>query len=580
MSFFQALGKVKWRLSHGQQLRDYVTLNYCKDEVYRRTILKSPLFDAEYYRRNTGLSAKEDAAAHYLKNWMLPGHDPSEGFCSEEYLSLHCDVALSRLNPLVSYELYGRKTGYEISSLQKKKPSFPEGAEYLSREFPGTPAASGRAAVLACFFPDGHIPETLLILIRGLREAADTVVLVGDCPVYPSELDRLEGLVRYTAFIRHQQYDFGSYKRGLAFLREKGLLQKAGELIFLNDSCFGPVFPLSDSFRAMANSPCDFWGFTGYRHGKSRFFKTFISSYFYVFRKSVLASGCLDEFMERIRGPYDRNDVIGHLETEFTAFLEARGFLWQTLCPDLELDNIYNPLTLVAKYRVPLVKKKSFQRTQTEDMNALLAVIRAQNGALGTLLRYEPLPLPDYRLPSMEEHRRTLAEKAARVAEKMKRGEKIRAVFLTGPWDTFPGRFLFEQMSRQSAYDVTAAVIPDLRKGPDARMQALVEAAVRAARLAAGEMDGKKIHCVRPDHLGRWPDVCADADIVVYNSPMACSCFRYLPKYAAGRAFLPLMVWDGSAPDEAKRLDACGYVWKIIPKDAQTATEQLWKSDA
>ena len=579
MSLSQAWGKAKWRLAHQQQLRDYVTLNYCKDEVYRRTILKSPLFDADHYRRNAGISAKEDAAAHYLKNWMLPGHDPSEGFCSEEYLSLHCDVALSGLNPLLSYELYGRKTGYEISSLQKKKPLFPEGAEYLSKEYPGTPAVHRRAAVLACFFSDGHLPETLLILLRGLREAADTVVLVGDCPVYPSELDRLEGLVRYAAFTRHQQYDFGSYKRGLAFLRENGLLHKADELIFLNDSCFGPVYPLSEAFSAMAKSPCDFWGFTGYGHGKHRFFKTFISSYFYVFRRSVIMSGCLEAFMERIQGPYDRNDVIGHLETEFTAFLEARGFLWQTLCPDLELDNIYNPLTLVAKYRVPLVKKKSFLRTQREDMNALLEIIRARNGALGSLLRYAPLPLPDYRLPSIEEHRRTLLEKAARIEGKLKRGEKIRAVFLTGPWDTFPGRFLFEQMCRQSAYDATAAVIPDLRKGPDARMQALVEAAVRAARMAADGMDGKRILCVKPDQLGRWPDVCADADIVVYNSPFAYSSFRYLPKYAAGRSFLPLMAWDDSAPDNAKRLDTCRYVWKIISKDAETVMEQIWKSD-
>lgn len=356
-------------------------------------------------------------------------------------------------------------------------------------------------------------------------------------------------------------------------MREKKLLNEAGELIFVNDSCYGPVYPLSEAFQKMAAVPCDFWGFTGYGHGKHRYFKTFISSYFYVFRRSVTASGCLDEFLNRIRGPYDRNDVIGHLETELTAFLENRGFLWQTLCPDLELDNIYNPLTLVAKYRVPLVKKKSFQRTQREDMNALLSIIRARNGALGALLRYDPQPLPDYRPPSIAEHVRTLPEKAARLAEKIKRGEKIRAVFLTGPWDTFPGRILFEQMRRQSVYDVTAAVIPDLRKGPDARMGALVEAAVRAARLAAEGENGKRILCVRPDRLGRWPDVCAEADMVVYNSPFAYSSFRYQPRYAAGRAFLPLMVWDDSAPEEAKRLDVCRYVWKILSKDAGTITE-------
>ncbi len=557
---------IKWRLSHHQQLQDYILLNYCKDDIYRRTILKSPLFDADFYRRNTGISDKQDAAEHYLRNWMRPGHDPSEAFCSEEYLSLHCDVAISGLNPLLSYELYGRKAGYEISSLQTTKPSFPEGAEFLAREYANTSFVHRRAAVLACFFPDGRLPDTLLILIRGLRELVDTIVLVGDCPLFPSELNKLEGLVRYALFTRHQQYDFGSYKRGLAFLRKKGLLQETNELIFINDSCFGPIYPLLEAFRAMNQIPCDFWGFTGYQHEKSRFFKTFISSYFYVFRRNVIASGCLDLFMARIQGTYDRNDTIGHLETEFTAFLEDRGFLWQTLCRDLELNNIYNPLTLVAKYRVPLVKKKAFQRIQQEDMNALLEVIRAHNGTLGKLLRYDPQPPHSFRLPSIEEHRRTLSEKAARVADKWKRGEKIRSVFLTGSWDTFPGRFLFEQMSRQSVFDVSVAVIPDLRKGIDARMPALIEAAARAAQLAADGIDRKRILRMQPDHLGRWPDVCADADIVVYNSPLACSSFRYLPKYAAGREFLPLMVWDNHTPDDARHLDSCRYVWKILPE--------------
>ena len=117
------------------------------------------------------------------------------------------------------------------------------------------------------------------------------------------------------------------------------------------------------------------------------------------------------------------------------------------------------------------------------------------------------------------------------------------------------------------------ALIREAVKKAQSDAQALIEAAVRAVRMAENGMDGKKILCVRPDQLGRWPDVCADADIVVYNSPLSCSCFRYLPKYAAGRAFLPLMVWDDSVPDGAKRLDACRYVWKILPKDAGTVAE-------
>ena len=575
MALPRILQEAKWAIGHHRQLRDYVELNFLKDDVYRRTIQNSPLFNEAYYRRNTGITDEEDAAEHYLKNWMLPGHDPSEGFCSEEYLSLHGDVALSGLNPLLSYELYGRKTGYEISSLQKTELSFPGDAIYTSKDFDRKPAVHGRAAVVACFFVDGHIPETLRILLKGLLEVTDNIVLIGDCPVYRPELDGLAELVSYAAFIRHDQYDFGSYKKGLAALREKGLLDDADELIMVNDSCYGPVYPLSEAFGRMAQEPCDFWGLSGYRHGKQRFFKNFVSSYFYVFRKKVIESGCLDDFMARIRGPYDRNGVILKLETELTAFLEEQGFLWQTLCADMMLDNIYNPLTLVGKYRVPLVKKKSFQREQREDMNAVLALIRANNEELSRLVRYAPLPLPDYRLPSIAEHRRTLPDKAARIAERIERSERISIVFLTGVWDGFPGRSLFRQMSGNSAYDLTVAVIPDLRKGPDERMTSLIEAASRASQLADEGLPGDSLLYVRPDHLGQWPDVCADADIVVYNSPCGYSSFRYLPKYAAGRAFLPLMVCDADVLGRARSLDAYKYVWKVIPAHQDAGADFL-----
>jgi hypothetical protein len=35
---------------------------------------------------------------------------------------------------------------------------------------------------------------------------------------------------------RHEEYDFGSYKRGYSYLREKGVLDKVDKLIFCNDS--------------------------------------------------------------------------------------------------------------------------------------------------------------------------------------------------------------------------------------------------------------------------------------------------------------------------------------------------------
>ena len=512
--------KLKWLKHNFMKIYDYAMLNYYKDTLYVRTIKKSPLFDEAYYRRNNpDISASEDAAEHYLKNGMLPGRDPSEFFCSEEYLSLHCDVAVSKMNPLLSYELFGRGTNYEISSLQRKKLTFPKDAQAVKKNFTNNPVKKKRDAITACFFSDGRIPETLLILLKGLKEITDNIVLIGDCPIYPSELDKLEGLVCYAEFQRHLQYDFGSYKRGLKYLHNSGLLNSDSidELIILNDSCFGPVYPLSEILKNMENEACDFWGFNGYKHGRHRYFKSYISSNFYVFRKKVVFSGYIDEFFDKIEREYDRNGIISKLESEFTAFLEEKGFLWQTVCDDYKLDSIYNPLSLLKDYKIPLVKKKAFQRIQHEDMNDVLKIIQENNPKLREYINFNPIVLADYKLPSIKEHQSTLPLKIQKLSQKTAKKEKISALFLTGVWDKFPSKNLFKAICNDSAFNTQIAIIPDLRKDADSKMEILLEMAKYEKELQNNGIEGKRILQIRPDHINLWPDICDNFDIVFYK---------------------------------------------------------------
>ena len=50
-----------------------------------------------------------DAAFHYLTYGGREGRDPGPFFSTREYLVKFPDVAVSRLNPLVHYEIYGRR---------------------------------------------------------------------------------------------------------------------------------------------------------------------------------------------------------------------------------------------------------------------------------------------------------------------------------------------------------------------------------------------------------------------------------------------------------------------------------------
>ena len=144
-------------------------------------------------------------------------------------------------------------------------------------------------------------------------------------------------------------------------------------------------------------------------------------------------------------------------------------------------------------------------------------------------------------------------------------------LFLTIAADPFPARGLFERMSADTAFDAFVTAVPDLRLGEE---EAETEIMRQERLLLASGIPAERLIRVRPDDMERWPDVCEKMDIVCYGTARNDSSFRYLPKYAAGRDFLPILV-NTDVPDaeyDARwlRIDAYRYCWKVFFTSAET----------
>ena len=393
-------------------------------------IKKSPYFDAEWYMSNNpDLQGKvNDPALHFLNYGGFELRDPSESFCTEEYYNLNEDVKKARVNPLLHYELSGKWENRDLYGFEETEVVFPDGAIAAEREFETAPVLRRRTVILSSFFADGKISEVLLYLIRGLREVADQIIVVGDCLIFPDELDKLDGLVVYAKFERHYQYDFGSYKRGMKYAREHGLLDKdvADELIFINDSCYGPVYPFAETFDPMTKKKIDFWGYVILKSA----YKNHISTYFLDFKRNVIDSMLLDEFMERVKGSYDRGRVIATLETELTQYLHDHGFRYEAIANTTNISFFNHPVTLLKKYRVPLVKKKAFTRKGLEDQQEALRIIKENAPHLAELIHYKPFTPKKHHFPTPAEHLEDCVVTCNNIAQKVDQGREIKAVFL------------------------------------------------------------------------------------------------------------------------------------------------------
>ena len=186
-----------------------------------------------------------------------------------------------------------------------------------------------RALIFAHYDKDNIIDDYIIYYLRALKQVAETVIFVSCNNIENPEC--LTGLVDKIIDEPHNEYDFGSYKRGFLYLQDK--LNDYDELIFANDSCYGPLYPLENIFVEMGNKKCDFWGITKNRFGliKNKYkYKVIerphLQSYFLVFDKNVFLSKVFVDFINSIIHLEKKNDIIINYEIALTEKLEAAGF--------------------------------------------------------------------------------------------------------------------------------------------------------------------------------------------------------------------------------------------------------------
>lgn len=186
--------------------------------------------------------------------------------------------------------------------------------------------------VFAHYDIDEIVDDYVIFYLKALKKAGCDIVFVSCGKLSKKEQRKLDGIVIHTIAKPHKEYDFGSYKRGYFYLKDNSLLENYDELIYANDSCFGPFHPLEEVFKTMENRDCDFWGISenwfGFTKRPAFFLKTLrhIQSYFIAFKKNVFMAECFDKFMSGITEEFSKHNIIAHYEIGLSQMLYENGF--------------------------------------------------------------------------------------------------------------------------------------------------------------------------------------------------------------------------------------------------------------
>ena len=107
-----------------------------------------------------------------------------------------------------------------------------------------------RLFLFAAYEEAGVVGESLLWYLKSLSKVGD-VVLVADSDIEPVQLEPLGPYCLYAQAVRHEEYDFGSYKRAYAWANANLDLSSYDYVYMVNDSVYGPLYELEDYILKM-----------------------------------------------------------------------------------------------------------------------------------------------------------------------------------------------------------------------------------------------------------------------------------------------------------------------------------------
>lgn len=154
------------------------------------------------------------------------------------------------------------------------------------------------------------------------------------------------------------------------------------EIVLMNYTMMGPVYPFRDMFETMSARDVDFWGITQFYKTEDDPFGTMpdgyipdhIQSHFIAVRKSMTGSDVFHDYWDNMPMITGYLDSVSRHEARFTKYFEAAGYKWQVYVDAEDFRELsHQPAVglasrMVKEKKCPVFKRRSFM----QDYNVVL----------------------------------------------------------------------------------------------------------------------------------------------------------------------------------------------------------------
>lgn len=219
-----------------------------------------------------------------------------------------------------------------------------------------------------CFYDKyGHAASFIKTFLDDLMNNLDDLVVVVNGQLSDQARQLFSEYTKTIIVRENKGLDVAAYKQAILTLGwEK--LESYDEVICLNDTVMGPVYPFREMFACMDRKDVDFWGITAYA-GETvdkEQIPTHLQAYWHAYRRSLVSSPAFHEYWETMPLWKDYAEVTRKHEMTFTKHFTDLGFTWASYIDWRKYQGyssyplLYMPMQIVRDDRCPIFKRRSF----------------------------------------------------------------------------------------------------------------------------------------------------------------------------------------------------------------------------
>lgn len=219
--------------------------------------------------------------------------------------------------------------------------------------------------ILSVYDSQGVIDNYLIYYAQSLKDAIDDLIIVINGNIDSKGFYNLKQISDKIILRANTGYDAGGYKAALEQYGKEFVLQY-DQIVFSNDTCFGPFIPFKVIFEYMEHKPEDFWGFEYLDND----YLSIMGTFFIVFRKSAMAD-VFDFYGQLNTENMHRNDVVRIVEIGLFHYLISQNYKF-TYYSDIDRYDMYQaPNYCTKKCGLPLMKKRCFDSVKYQKDNCV-----------------------------------------------------------------------------------------------------------------------------------------------------------------------------------------------------------------